>query len=58
MSYIVIKVYSFECDYDGCEEIIEAQRPSLPEAKDEIKTHGWQVLPKNVHLCPKQHRSE
>lgn len=32
MSYQVIRVYSFGCDWYGCDTTEEIQEPSLPEA--------------------------
>ena len=44
MSYGIIRVYDFSCDYpDGCEEHIEAQRPVLDAARAEIFRQGWRT---------------
>ena len=55
MSYIVIKVYSFECDWPGCNvtniDICEGDlRAALKTLR---KTEHWTVDKDGRHLCPK-----
>lgn len=55
MSYIVIKVYSFECDWPGCDFAgTEVQEPSLREAVKTLKkTEHWTVDGNGGHICPR-----
>jgi hypothetical protein len=55
MSYIVIKVYSFECDYPGCAVTncdIEAVRDLREALKDLRRREHWTVKD-GKHYCPK-----
>lgn len=52
MSYIVIKVYSFECDHQGCrDDAWEVQTSSLREAGRELRARGW-TFRNGEHFCP------
>jgi len=49
MSYGIIRVYDFSCDYPGagsghCEASIESQQPELPGARAEISRQGWRTV--------------
>ena len=45
MSYLVIRIYSFECDAPGCEEVTECGGPSLRDALKELRwaPMGWVI---------------
>lgn len=65
MSYIVIKVYSFECDYPGCRvtnmEIVPDQRhqqPLLRAAEHELRTSERWTVKAGRHYCPKHTEPE
>ena len=55
MSYIVIKVYNFECDWPGCEvSNIEVAEQDLRSALRTLKkTEHWTVDRYGRHICPK-----
>jgi hypothetical protein len=56
MSYIVIKVYSFECDWPGCdvtnEDVVES---TYREALKTLRSTGWTVDLRHgkPQFCPK-----
>jgi hypothetical protein len=52
VSYLVIRVYSFECDRPGCEEVMECGGPYIADALRELRseTTGWTVV-KGKHYC-------
>ena len=56
MSYIVMKIYSFECDWHlGCDEVCEVGpgEPGLRAAERVLRhSEHWQVQG-NTHICPK-----
>lgn len=41
MAYIVIRVYSFECDVPDCDRSEDVAVPTLREARQELRRHGW-----------------
>lgn len=54
MSYVVLKVYSFACDMQGCEEeteFIPLGLPRLVHAERELRRMGWRVNA-GMHICP------
>ena len=64
MSYLVIKVYSIECDHDGCDVVapdvvpirdrraqLPAQRAPLRAVRAELAEHGWQYRD-GRDICP------
>ena len=63
MSYFVMKVYAFECDRPGCEEMTEvhpwaaAGRHLLTAAERELRSQGWE---KNgtCYYCPEHKRED
>ena len=64
MSYIVMKVYSFECDHitdrhglGGLEEILPQQGTGLRGALKELRGHGWTVRD-GEHFCPEHKPQE
>jgi hypothetical protein len=59
MSYIVIKVYSFECDKCGALYDVTPRpdkRILLRDAQSELRRAGWRMLDGN-HYCP-EHKPE
>lgn len=60
MSYIVIPVYSFECDHPGCTQTYDSTPGNhgnhrlLDAANAELRTQGW-AAKDGKHYCP-QHR--
>ena len=57
MSYIVIKVYSFECDYPGCDvtnmEIVPLPNEGLREALKGLRNSEHWTVKDGKHYCPK-----
>jgi hypothetical protein len=56
MSYLVIRIYSFECDEPGCHEVMECGGPYIEDALRELRTPNtkWAVV-KRKHYCPAHH---
>jgi hypothetical protein len=52
MSYIVIRVYSFECDHPGCDTIEEGSGPYITDAIRELRRWGWTIR-RGGDFCPK-----
>lgn len=57
MSYIVIKVYSFECDYPGCNvtniEVLPHAGEGLRGALKELRRSEHWTVKDGKHYCPK-----
>ena len=55
MSHIVIKVFSFECDWPGCDvDATEVIEPCLREARQTLRaTEHWTVDRVGRDICPK-----
>ena len=54
MSYICIRIYSFECDNPECDEVIESSTGQLlPEALAEIQRVWHWGVRKGKQFCPK-----
>lgn len=51
MNYLIIRIYSFECDYPDCPEVDEGGGPYIDDALREIKRDGWTVRDRK-HYCP------
>ena len=63
MSYVVIRVYSFECDHPGCEETTECGGPELRDALRELRWApvGWTLTGrgrKRRTYCPEHKPQE
>ena len=53
MSYLLIRVHSFTCDYPGCTAEEEHAEPTVEAARKIITRYGWTILPRGLHYCPK-----
>lgn len=64
MSYIIIRIYSFECDHATCTRVEEYGGPFIEDAMKELRTAGWTIRTERVpgitvktrrvrkHYCP------
>lgn len=58
MSYIVIRIYSFECDYPGCEQVEEHGGPFIADGLRGLRSGGWTITRDRKHYCPKHKPAE
>jgi hypothetical protein len=52
MAYIIVRVYSFECDRPDCDTVEEIQAPNLREARKQLTETGW-FTDYLLDICPK-----
>jgi len=58
MSYLLIKVWSFECDHPGCQVMEDVPEPYLGDAeKALVAGSGW-AKRKREHFCPAHRGAE
>lgn len=55
MSYLLIRVHSFECDFPGCSAEEEHAERLKTDAWAILRRSGWTAR-KDKHLCPKHGR--
>jgi len=55
VSYLLIRVHSFECDFPGCSAEEEHAERLKTDAWAILRRSGWTAR-KDKHLCPKHGR--